>query len=140
MRSLRAAVIGLLLLGAAACANGMTYDTNTTAPKPIVRITERQNKGTVTLRRGQQLRVVLHSTYWRFQKTTDASVLRLDRAPKVRPRLSGCVPGEGCGTVTATYLAAARGSSTVSAVRNSCGEAMGCTGDTGRYTVRVVVR
>lgn len=138
MRSLRVAVVGLLLLGAAACANAMTLTANRS--KPIVRIAERQNKGTVTLRRGQQLRVVLHSTYWQFQKAPNPSVLRLERAPKVRPRLSGCVPGEGCGTVTATYLAAARGSSTVSAERNSCGEAMGCTGDTGRYTVRVVVR
>ena len=138
MRSLRVAVVGLLLLSAAACANGMSY--STTRPKPVVRITERQNKGTVTLRRGQQLRVVLHSTYWQFQKTANASVLRLERAPKVRPRLAGCVPGEGCGTVTATYLAATRGASTVSAERSSCGEAMGCTGDTGRYTVRVVVR
>jgi hypothetical protein len=138
MRSLRLAVAGLLVLGAAACANAMTFS----APrsKPIVRITERQDKGTVTLRRGQQLRVVLHSTYWQFQKAPNPSVLRLERAPKVRPRLSGCVPGEGCGTVTATYLAAARGSSTVRAARSSCGEAMGCTGDNGRYTVRIVVR
>jgi hypothetical protein len=107
---------------------------------PIVRISERQNKGTVTLKRGQQLRVVLHSTYWQFQKQSNRSVLRLERAPKVRPRLSGCVPGEGCGTVTASYLAVTRGSSTVAATRNSCGEAMGCTGDTGGFSVRVVVR
>jgi len=138
MRSLRVAVVGLLLLGAAACANGMSF--TATRTEPIVRITERQDKGTVRLRRGQQLRVVLHSTYWQFQKAPNPSVLRLERAPKVRPRLSGCVPGGGCGTVTATYLAAARGSSTVSAERSSCGEAMGCTPDAGRYTVRVVVR
>jgi hypothetical protein len=138
MRSLRVAVAGLLLLGAAACANGMTFTRAQSAP--IVRVTERQNKSTVTLKRGQQLRVVLHSTYWEFQKQSNRSVLRLERAPKVRPRLSGCVPGEGCGTVTASYVAAAAGSSTVSATRSSCGEAMGCTGTSGRFTVRVVVR
>jgi len=138
MRLLRVAVVGLLLLGASACANAMTF--NSTRSKPVVRITERQDKGTVTLRRGQQLRVVLHSTYWQFQKAPNPSVLRLEHAPKVRPRLTGCVAGEGCGTVTAMYLAAARGSSTVSAERSSCGEAMGCTADAGRYTVRIVVR
>jgi hypothetical protein len=138
MRSLRLAVAGLLLSSAAACANGMTFDA--TKPKPTVRIGERQNRGTVTLRRGQQLQVVLHSTYWRFEKTPKPSVLRSERAPKARPILSGCVPGEGCGTVTASYLAVGRGSSTVTAMRSSCGEAMGCTGSSGRFAVRVVVR
>ena len=137
MRSLRLAVTGFLLLGAVACANGMTFAK--TPLRSTVRITERQNERTVTLRRGQLLRVVLHSTYWQFAKASDRSVLRLVRAPRVRPA-PGCVAGSGCGTVTASYLAASRGTSTVGAERNSCGEAMGCTGDTGRYTVRIVVR
>ena len=137
MRSLRVAVAGLLLLGAAACANGMTFTRAQSAP--IVRVTERQNKSTVTLKRGQQLRVVLHSTYWEFRKSSNPDVLRLDHGPRVHP-VSGCVPGGGCGTVTVTYLAASVGSAVVTATRSSCGEAMGCTNATGRFTVHVIVR
>ena len=137
MRPPRTAIAVVLLFGATACANGMTL----TGPRsiPVVRVTERQNKGTVALRRGQQLRVVLHSTYWEFRKSSNPDVLRLDHGPRVHP-VSGCVPGGGCGTVTVTYLAASVGAAVVTATRSSCGEAMGCTNATGRFTVHVIVR
>jgi hypothetical protein len=110
-----------------------------TRSSPIVRVTERQNRGTVSLRRGQQLQVILHSTYWQFQKTSNPAVLHLERPPKLRPNPS-CVPGGGCGTVTAAYLAVAAGPTLVTAERSSCGEASGCTAATGRFTLHVIVR
>jgi hypothetical protein len=137
MRPRRAATAVALLLGATACASAMTLAP--TQSVPIVRVTERQNKTTVTLRRRQQLQVVLHSTYWQFQKTSNPAVLHLQRPPKIRPNPS-CVPGGGCGTVTATYLAAAPGPTLVTAERSSCGEASGCTAVTGRFTLHVIVR
>jgi hypothetical protein len=138
MRPAGATIAVSFLLCGVAGANGMTL----TAPRslPVIRVTEHQNKATLTLRRGQQLRTVLHSTYWQFQKTSNPAVLRLERPPKVRPRPSGCVAGAGCGTVTAAYLATSVGSTIVSAERRSCGEAMGCTAETGRFTLHVNVR
>jgi hypothetical protein len=133
----RAAIAVALLLGTAACANAMPL--RPTQSVGIVRVTERQNKSTVRLRRGQELEVVLHSTYWQFQKSSNPAVLHLQRPPKIRPNPS-CVPGGGCGSVTATYLAAAVGQTLVSAERSSCGEASGCTAATGRFTLHVTVR
>lgn len=91
------------------------------------------------MRRGQRLRVVLHSTYWEFKPTSDGAVLHLVAAPQVAPK-SGCVPGQGCGTVTAVYVARRAGTATVKAERTSCGEAMGCTAAAGSYSLSVVVR
>lgn len=137
MRLRRIAIAVIPLLVATSCADAMTL-TPTRAP-PVVRVTERQNNRTVRLRRGQQLRVVLHSTYWQFQKTSNPAALHLEHPPRVRSSGS-CVPGGGCGTVTATYRATAAGESVVTAERNSCGEASGCTAATGRYTLHVIVR
>lgn len=133
----RVAIAFVLLLGAVACANGMSF---TRTPSSPIRVTERQNDRTVTLRRGQQLQVVLHSTHWEFQRVTNSAVLRLEHPPKVRPKPSRCVTGGGCGTVTVAYLATAVGRAVVTAERKSCGEAMGCTAATGRFTIHVIVR
>ena len=51
----------------------------------------------------------------------------------------GCVPGGGCGTVTATYGAVHAGRVTVTANRTSCGEALRCSPEQGSFTVAVVV-
>lgn len=109
-----------------------------TRPLPVVQVGDGRDGGTVSLRPGQRLRVVLHSTYWDFKPASDPSVLHLTAPPTFAPK-SGCVPGQGCGTVTAVYLARSVGRATVKAGRTSCGEAMGCTGDAGSYTLDVVV-
>jgi len=124
----------LVLLG---CANTMSGHA-ATRPLHVVQVGDHRDGGTVALRVGQRLRVVLHSTYWDF-KAVDSPVLHTVRAPTVAPK-SGCVPGQGCGTVTALYVARAAGTASVRAARTSCGEAMGCTGDAGSYSLTVVVR
>lgn len=130
MRPRAASIAIALLLTGTACANGAT--------RPVVRAAERQNNKTITLRKGQRLQVVLHSTYWQFQSSTNRAVLRQLGKSRVRPT-PGCVAGGGCGTVVTLYLAAARGTAMVSATRNSCGEAAGCTGTSGRYTLHIRV-
>jgi hypothetical protein len=100
---------------------------------------DKDNGAVLTLRRGQRIRIVLSSTYWNFQGSSDPVVLRADGQPRISPQPSGCVPGAGCGTATATYLAVATGEATVTATRTSCGEAMGCTGSDALYSLRVVV-
>ena len=98
------------------------------------------DRGTVTLRTGGSLSVVLHSTYWQYDPPSDPSVLRPAGDPTSAPDRPGtCVPGGGCGTVTATYHALRPGRAVVTAHRSSCGEALGCTGDAGRFSVTVVV-
>lgn len=135
--SRRAPIALALLFVVLGCASGGV--SAATAPLPVVHAGDKQDGGKVTLKRGQKLRVVLHSTYWEFKAVSEPSVLRQIGTPVVSPR-AGCVPGQGCGTVTATYVAKTAGTTTVTASRTSCGEAMGCTAAAGGYTLTVSVR
>jgi hypothetical protein len=107
-------------------------------PPATVTVTDKGNGSTVTLVIGQRLRLVLSSTYWQLQDSSDQSVLRTDVRPFVSPQ-AGCVPGAGCGTAIGTYVAVAPGQVEVKATRTSCGEAMACTGTEGLFTLRVIV-
>ncbi len=91
-----------LLFALLGCASGA--GTAATRSLPVVHASDGQDGGKVTLRRGQKLRVVLHSTYWEFKAVSAPGGLRLVGEPLVARR-PGCVPGQGCGTVTATYVA-----------------------------------
>ena len=96
------------------------------------------NGQTVTLHLGNHLQVVLSSTYWQFQPSSDPSVLRAEGSPATSPS-PGCVPGAGCGTAAATFTAVAAGHATIVVTRTSCGEAMLCQGSAGHYQIDVVV-
>jgi uncharacterized protein YceK len=134
-RLLIALAVLFVLLG---CASGGTGSA-ATHTLPVIQANEKQDGGKVTLRRGQRLRVVLHSTYWEFKAVSAPGVLRRIGDPVVSPR-PGCVAGQGCGTVTATYIARTSGSVSVAAERTSCGEAMGCTAAAGAFKLTVSVR
>jgi hypothetical protein len=131
-------VAGALLLAVLGCASSSSSHA-ATRPLPVVQVGDGRDGGTVALHIGQRLRVVLHSTYWEFNAVSAPTVLHLVETPQVAPK-GGCVPGAGCGTVTALYVARTAGTALVKAARTSCGEAMGCTGDAGSYTLTVVVR
>ncbi|MBO0871096.1 MAG: protease inhibitor I42 family protein, partial [Micromonosporaceae bacterium] len=118
----------------------------TAAPPPgpssssTVVATDADNGGSVTLATGELLTVRLASTYWHFA-ATGPGVLQQQGAPRVDARPPGiaCVPGGGCGTVTATFRAVAPGRVQLTATRTSCGEARGCTGNQGVFRLTVVV-
>jgi len=71
--------------------------------------------------------------------SSDTAVLSQVSGPSPQPQRSGCVPGGGCGTVTAVYRGTAPGQAQVTASRTSCGEAMGCTADKSHFVVYVIV-
>jgi predicted secreted protein len=120
---------------------GVSATTTTAAPggSGDVRLTEADRGNTVTLATGERATLVLNSTYWTVQDSSDPAVLRRDAEPTVQSQPHGCVPGGGCGTVTAAFTAVGSGSAMIVATRTSCGEAMGCTGGAGLYQVRVRV-
>jgi hypothetical protein len=106
-------------------------------------VDERDNHKVVRVSRGSVVTVVLHSTYWRFGPAPAPHVLPQISAPHVSPRppnAGGCVPGQGCGTVTVAYRAAAAGTVFIRASRVSCGEALRCTGGNGLFSVTLIVR
>jgi hypothetical protein len=104
-------------------------------------VTERDNGHSVSMRAGERLELQLGSTYWQVDGSSDPNVLRMTAGTSVsvQPQIKGCVPGEGCGTVTVLFDAVAPGRADVSAKRTSCGEAMSCTGNLGFFRVTVVV-
>jgi len=106
----------------------------------VLTVHDGNNGQTIVIHTGEQLRVVLSSTYWTFQRPTNEMVLSPHGETQVIPELSHCVPGGGCGTVVQMYDALAVGSTTVTASRTSCGEAMGCTSATSRFRVFTIVR
>jgi hypothetical protein len=102
-------------------------------------LNESANHRAVKVKRGTMLLVTLHSTYWSFQALS-GSALRAKGKPVTVPAPMGtCVPGGGCGTVTARFVAHADGSATISASRTSCGEALLCQPSQRTFTVKVKV-
>src|SRR5262249_50439541 len=82
----------------------------TNAPRiPVV--SDQDNGHSVSLRAGERLELQLASTYWQVDGSSDPNVLRLTAGTSVSvsPQIRGCVPGEGCGTVTALFDAVAPG-------------------------------
>ncbi len=106
----------------------------------IFMIGDSANGTTVTVSVGDRLQVSLASTYWSFDPVSNPGVLGLQAPPQTVPCPTRTIPGSGCGTVTVTYAATASGTSVVAAHRESCGEALRCTGSEGTFTVTVVVR
>ena len=148
------AAAGLTLAGCAATAQGYTApgiqvaSSSTHVPPSIDPVgqttaTDTDNGRTITVAVGDQLKITLHSTYWHFAAPT-GNALRPAGQPVTEGIPAGpnnhCVPGEGCGTVTAGFDATTPGTAVVTASRTSCGEAMACTGRAGTYRLTVVVR
>jgi hypothetical protein len=93
----------------------------------------------VTLHVGDRLEVVLSSTYWTFAPSSEPTVLAPDGQPVVTPQIRGCVPGQGCGTVTANFTADTKGTAQLAATRTTCGEALPCTPADSHYEVTITV-
>ncbi|HXY91230.1 MAG TPA: hypothetical protein VEP49_02035 [Acidimicrobiia bacterium] len=112
---------------------------NSTTPRAVA-VSEPANGSTVGLRVGQELEVTLHSTYWELAPPGNARVLRVSTPPTSETG-AHCtsIPGTGCGTVTATYVARAAGHALVDAHRTTCGEARRCTGSEGHWRISVRV-
>ena len=91
------------------------------------------------MRPGDTLVVTLASTYWTVQPASDPAVIDEMGSALIVPRIGGCVPGGGCGTVTATFVAHTHGTALLTATRTTCGEALLCQGGAGRFSLTVTV-
>jgi hypothetical protein len=138
--ALCAAVASLALLtGCGGTSSGRDTQRVGSAGGSDHRLTDRSNGTTLHARVGDTITVVLHSTYWQLADPGGGELVAAT-APSAAPGGDGCptIPGTGCGTLTAAYRVASTGSTHIDAERESCGEAMRCTGDQGRWSVTVV--
>ncbi len=113
----------------------------TTIGTPVASLvlTESDNGRSVSITVGGHVTLVLASTYWTVAPVPDGAVLRADGVPVTEPHLGHCVVGQGCGTVTAHWVAVAPGKATVTAGRTVCGEALACGADRRSFRVTVTV-
>jgi hypothetical protein len=116
-----------------------SVDPVASAPAGAVQLSEADRGRTVPVRVGDEVTVVLHQTYWSMAPPSPSGPVRQTAATAVAPQLHGCVPGGGCGTVTTSYVAAAPGSVTIAAHRQTCGEAKACAPDQRDWQVVVAV-
>jgi hypothetical protein len=110
-------------------------------PRVIV-VRDHANGKSVSARAGDQIELILSSSYWHVAGSSAPSVLRQDGPPVLLSRPSSCpdIPGLGCIPVRADFTALADGQAVITASRSACGEALRCRPDQTRFTVRVVVR
>jgi hypothetical protein len=141
LRHCLAVTFALTLAAGCASAAGTAPNSAHPRPKAVTKtVTDRDKGTTVTLHVGDRLKVVLASTYWTIHESPKSSVLRTDGGQVTTPESKRCVPGGGCGTASRMFAAVGKGTTTVSASRTTCGEALLCTGGSGKFRVSVVVK
>ena len=129
-----------MVAGLAVAASGTFLATGVGASSAATTLGEANNGHTVTVSPGAHLTVVLHSTYWSIVPLSNGSVVAQVGTTKTVGVLKGCVPGQGCGTVTAHFVAKGAGMLRLQANRTSCGEAMRCSPAQSHWTVVLRVR
>jgi hypothetical protein len=136
---LAAACGGSPTTGASTSTQGSAGTPSTLHPPPAVTLSEADNGRTAAVGRGAEVTVVLHSTYWSLSPLSSGGAVEMLGLLVVAPQAQGCVPGQGCGTVTGHYRALSSGRSRLAAHRIICGEARACAPDQRDWQVTVTV-
>jgi hypothetical protein len=142
---LRPVALISLLLVLAGCSVGSVAIPSGSSPAPLatpanIHVSEANNGQSISVAVGSGVTLQLANTYWQVQPSSDSAVLALVSGPIVSGAApSACLPGMGCGTVTATFHALTPGQATITASRTTCGEALLCTGFAGAYEVTILV-
>jgi hypothetical protein len=135
------AVLAMLVVGGCNSSAG-EHTSHGRRSAHTVTATDADNGHTVELAVGDRLVVRLASTYWTFAGVASGPLVKSGAASvsAAAPSAAGrCVAGQGCGSVSETFVAASPGRVVVSAGRTSCGEALRCTGPAGTYRVTLVI-
>jgi hypothetical protein len=103
-----------------------------------VKLTQADQGRTVALALGRRAVVRIDDPQWAFGSVTGVAVRAL-APPKLVFVHKGCKKLPGCGYVTLTVRAVARGRSVIVARRGSCGELFRCPPSKRKFSVTVVV-
>jgi hypothetical protein len=101
-------------------------------------VDEHQNGSTLHAHVGDTVAVTLHSTYWQLA-APGGSALTVVASPSPGTGGRDCpnIAGSGCGAVTASYRVSADGTATLTAHRDSCGEALRCGPKDSDWTLTI---
>lgn len=98
------------------------------------------NGGTLTASVGDIIRVVLAGESWQMT-TSNRNILEQRGKSNLAPITTGCVPGQGCGSVSTFYKALKAGDANLLASRSSCrGSPKGCKTGNGVFRLTVQVK
>ena len=109
-----------------------------------VTVTDAENHRVISIKANTQVTITLDSTFWLDATATNLKTVKA-KSQKVIPfgptAPQGCQhPGTGCGTSIWVFKATTKGKASFTVSRDSCGEAMQCTGSNGSYLVRFLVK
>ncbi|MEI9906688.1 MAG: hypothetical protein WDO06_01190 [Actinomycetota bacterium] len=111
-----------------------------------VAISEKNANKVVTVKVGSKVSLTLHSMYWSVASLAKYGPLVTGAAVVKKPTATGAnapegckTAGSGCGTQKWTFIADKVGTTTLRAMRTTCGEAMKCSDADSRFEVTVKV-
>jgi hypothetical protein len=133
-RNLALIVFGVCLVGCGAVPMTPSFD-----PSVALTVTQADNGRSLSMHIGQSLVVQLNNTYWAIDGSSEPGILAPQGSVQVESSPGGCVPGQGCGTVTANFTAIRSGHSVVTASRRICGEVVLCGPGQRTFSVTVQV-
>lgn len=106
----------------------------------LLTVTTNMHNPKVTMTISQHLVVTLTSTYWLIRPLVGDVVRSIGSAYRLHDSTCRPIAGNGCGEIEATFVAVHRGSTTVRANRNLCGEALRCSAANSHWQVVIYVR
>ena len=137
------AVVVVSIMTSAGCGTATSRASGPVAGGPtVIVVRDDANGKTVSTRAGNQIELILSSSYWHVTGSSEPSVLRQNGPSVLLSRPNSCpdIPGLGCVPVRADFTALADGKAEITAERSACGEALRCKPDQTRFTVIVDVR
>jgi hypothetical protein len=107
----------------------------------VVVVGDGDNGRTLSVSPGTVVTLILGSTYWTVGGSSNDRAVAERGSAVASPGGASCphFPGSGCGTVTATFVAAAAGRADLTASRVSCGEALACAPGQRSFVLTIVV-
>jgi hypothetical protein len=138
-----AAVIVVSIMTSAGCGTAASHASGPAAGGPtVIVVRDDANGKTVATRTGNQIELILSSSYWHVTGSSEPSVLRQNGPSVLLSRPNSCpdIPGLGCIPVRADFTALTDGKAEITAERSACGEALRCKPDQTRFTVIIDVR
>jgi hypothetical protein len=137
------ALVVVSIMTSAGCGTATSRASGPVAGGPtVIVVRDDANGKTVSTRAGNQIELILSSSYWQVTGSSEPSVLRQNGPPVLLSRPNSCpdIPGLGCVPVRADFTALADGKAEITAERSTCGEALRCKPDQTRFTVIIDVR
>jgi hypothetical protein len=134
-RSLLAVAAVLMFVGVP-----LVMSLDSVASASSVALSESNNGKVVAIAKGSHFSVTLHTTYWSIHTVSNHVVTQIGKTVVKGSLGNACAPGQGCGTVTATYVANKVGTVRLTASRTTCGEALKCSTSQSHWTVVVRVK